>query len=414
MEKDYYSILGISSNASEDEIKQAYRTLAKQFHPDVNKSPEAHEKFIEISEAYEFLIARISSGSNADDPTRDDLYSWEFIESIKKEARERAKEHARMKFEKLQHEHEAFRESGLYDLGLLLQYTMRIGIVLVCLFFLIYPIVISFKGPYLPIPLKVILIGLSGLVLYNIFTARKTYFRAGRFYYTFRKIKLLFTQTIENPTEECFYCMGTRANAKPYNISMLKVKNIILHNYGPAQHSVGFNQKTKIFQIPRSLRALRIHYLSVILKLASLIASFSFLNIHSNIWKLIIGFGIGFIASTLIHAFFRVKSCVSYLFTSGMLIRFIVWIGLICATTSFYFQPFDLRTNEYIHMTVGLIIFFDSFFDQFLLLVSRNKSRMPLTKQPQVIIDHLNNNYQFGYDMPVWSIIYPLFKWYFN
>ena len=55
MGKDYYSILGISKNASDDEIKKAYRKLALKFHPDKNKSPEAEEKFKLIAEAYEVL-----------------------------------------------------------------------------------------------------------------------------------------------------------------------------------------------------------------------------------------------------------------------------------------------------------------------------------------------------------------------
>ena len=52
-EKDYYSILGVNKDASADDIKSAYRRLAKKYHPDLNKTPEAAEKFKEINEAYE-------------------------------------------------------------------------------------------------------------------------------------------------------------------------------------------------------------------------------------------------------------------------------------------------------------------------------------------------------------------------
>ncbi|GAH27734.1 unnamed protein product [marine sediment metagenome] len=55
--KDYYKILEIEKDASEEEIKLAYRRLAKKFHPDLNKvDPEAKEKFIELHEAYDTLI----------------------------------------------------------------------------------------------------------------------------------------------------------------------------------------------------------------------------------------------------------------------------------------------------------------------------------------------------------------------
>ena len=54
--KDYYSILGINRNASEREIKQAYRKLARKHHPDVNPgNKEAEAKFKEVNEAHEVL-----------------------------------------------------------------------------------------------------------------------------------------------------------------------------------------------------------------------------------------------------------------------------------------------------------------------------------------------------------------------
>ncbi|RDU66354.1 J domain-containing protein [Helicobacter didelphidarum] len=55
MAKSLYKILNVNENASADEIKKAYRKLARQYHPDVNKSPEAEEKFKEINGAYEIL-----------------------------------------------------------------------------------------------------------------------------------------------------------------------------------------------------------------------------------------------------------------------------------------------------------------------------------------------------------------------
>jgi molecular chaperone DnaJ len=53
--RDYYEVLGVQKNASKDEIKDAYRKLAMQYHPDRNKAPGAEEKFKEISEAYAVL-----------------------------------------------------------------------------------------------------------------------------------------------------------------------------------------------------------------------------------------------------------------------------------------------------------------------------------------------------------------------
>ena len=53
--RDYYEVLGLSKGASEDDIKKAYRKLAKKYHPDINKEADAEAKFKEINEAYEVL-----------------------------------------------------------------------------------------------------------------------------------------------------------------------------------------------------------------------------------------------------------------------------------------------------------------------------------------------------------------------
>ncbi|MGH3239058.1 MAG: DnaJ domain-containing protein, partial [Spirillospora sp.] len=55
MANDYYATLGVRRDASADEVKKAYRRLARELHPDVNPDPETQDRFKEITQAYEVL-----------------------------------------------------------------------------------------------------------------------------------------------------------------------------------------------------------------------------------------------------------------------------------------------------------------------------------------------------------------------
>lgn len=103
MKKDYYEILNISRNATDTEIKKAYRNLALQYHPDKNKSKDAHEIFIGINIAYETLK----------DFERRKEYDKKFSFNQKKEtynyrhkanqkAEEKAEEYANMSYEQFE------------------------------------------------------------------------------------------------------------------------------------------------------------------------------------------------------------------------------------------------------------------------------------------------------------------------
>ena len=75
MATDYYAVLGVRRDASQEEIKKAFRRLARELHPDVNRhDPEAEEKFKEAAEAYEIL-------SDADRRATYDRYGFEGLDS---------------------------------------------------------------------------------------------------------------------------------------------------------------------------------------------------------------------------------------------------------------------------------------------------------------------------------------------
>ena len=74
--KDYYNVLGLTSDSSIEEIKKAYRRKARLYHPDINPAPDAKEMFISITEAYEFLIAYQGKLASDEDAYKRAMDDW--------------------------------------------------------------------------------------------------------------------------------------------------------------------------------------------------------------------------------------------------------------------------------------------------------------------------------------------------
>ena len=121
---NHYEILGVSQEATEKEIRKAYKRKAMELHPDVNPSPDANEEFVQLGESYEYLLNRKtnrvfgSKGKFAEQQTDYRSYrEWQFNE--RKKARERARAHAQMKFE-------AFQKTEYYRLAEALDYLLDV------------------------------------------------------------------------------------------------------------------------------------------------------------------------------------------------------------------------------------------------------------------------------------------------
>lgn len=152
---DYYQLLGINSNASEYEIRAAYRKMAKLYHPDVNKAPDAHSKFVMLTMAYETLI----------DTHKRSLYNLRkksseletYNEWLKKQ-KARAEYEARLRYEEFLRNRQKFRESKYYPLAILVTHVARIismafgaAIIVVCLFLIynIHLVLLFFLLPFI-------------------------------------------------------------------------------------------------------------------------------------------------------------------------------------------------------------------------------------------------------------------------
>ena len=105
--RHHFDILGLPENSSKEEIKKKYRLLALKYHPDKNNSSEAAERFIEITQAYEQLMAwkdgKKKSFTNT--PTTDDIL------------KERARKYARMRYEEFKKQSDAFESIDVHEVG---------------------------------------------------------------------------------------------------------------------------------------------------------------------------------------------------------------------------------------------------------------------------------------------------------
>ncbi|MCB9027741.1 MAG: DnaJ domain-containing protein [Bacteroidales bacterium] len=102
---DYYRVLGIKQGVSDEEIRKAYRKKAMEYHPDRNPSPEAHNMFIRITEAYEYLTSHPHGRNITEEEARKNYQAW--VDYRQAEARKRAEAYARASYAE-------FRKSPIY------------------------------------------------------------------------------------------------------------------------------------------------------------------------------------------------------------------------------------------------------------------------------------------------------------
>ena len=398
MIKDYYKILGLEKDASPESIKSAYRQLAKKYHPDINRSPGADEKFIEITEAYEFLtnknLQKHYVSFEAD--TIDDLIRAEY-ERARRAAQENARRYARMKYEKFKKEQEAFKRSGWYDVGLLLHYIFRILVFPIITFFIAIPVISEEVSEHWSG--YVIFWMLAAILVFYVINNRKNYFKLGGFYYGLEDLKKAFQVSREQTNEECYYCKGHKANSIPYKITLFKVIDIQLRSYGAVYgREAGVKRKTTTVQIPRSKKAFIVHLSTSIIKTASILFTFLIINKEPfKDWNLIIGIFLGGAVSSLLLMITGTRSKVSYLLSYGLMIKIIIWL-----ISFFFFKGYAL-----------LLLFFDPMIEALLRYISDDDLFKPILPQDPELIKLFNDKYQLYLELPVWSVLFPFFKWLF-
>jgi len=402
----FYRILELSEPSSVEEIKHAYRRLVKVYHPDVNKSPYAHEKFIEISEAYEILMHEATFAKNQPEENQNFNYD-EFL----REVREAANRQARMRYEKFQREHEAFRESGLYDLTLLFKYMGRVLVPFIAFGLISIPVFEAIHTKTYSLLLNLCFFWIIGLILlFDTFQRRKNYFRLGKFYYSFDRIMQIYAGT-KNSSGKCFYCDGIKADSKSYKLRLLRVKGVQLVNRGPLQHNAHFDRKEYIIDLPRSQKAFIVHSLVSIIKIVTILISLLFFPVCSLLWRFIFGTILCWLFSSLLLWFTHTRSKTGYFLSYGMLIKVFFWLFAITLASTFDVVNFNIITSKYIVPVVIFMFLLDSIVEQLLNISKKTVLFKPLSSHYQLLSIYFEKDCRLYLEIPVWTAVYPFIKW---
>jgi hypothetical protein len=140
---DYYRVLGLQKGCTIDDIKKAYRKKAREYHPDINHAPEAKDKFILVTEAYEFLISNFSKVKTDAEAYERAMNDWRKYRQTK--ARFRARAYSRTTFVK-------FSNTNFYKSTRIFDGTAIIFSLLVALMVLIIAVTGYFYRLHHPIP----------------------------------------------------------------------------------------------------------------------------------------------------------------------------------------------------------------------------------------------------------------------
>jgi hypothetical protein len=139
---EYYRVLGLPLNSSVNDIKKAYRKKARLYHPDVNPSSDARDKFILATEAYDFLIANHDKMIKDEESYRQAMENWRKYRQDRSRQRARAYSHASyVRFKKT----EFYKTTRIFDgttiiFSLILSVTMVIYTIAGYIYRLIHPL----------------------------------------------------------------------------------------------------------------------------------------------------------------------------------------------------------------------------------------------------------------------------------
>lgn len=408
--EESYRILDLKPGATDRQIKSAYRKLALRYHPDRNPSREAKRKFEEATEAYHLLMD-LKERPPGEAHSKDE---WMASEVMRRE-RARMMRQAQARREKKKEQDDYFNKPEWHDFLLLLKYTTRILAIPLAVAAVVLPLLYAIFAEPSSLAGTFFFMVIGIVLLVYIYQHRKQWLHQGRFHTT-RDDLLRFVRP--GPTgktaEQCCYTKNKQADGKPYRIELVKTIDIKIRSFGALNHDAKYKNKIRKVVVPRSFKAQRVHRLSTMVKIFSLLISVIFVPLDSILWRFISGLFIGALLSFLLLVISGVRPRVTYLFTPGLVIKVVIWIGALLLVSEAG-PGFNIQTTGLVYIVVtGLLFFLDMLFDLVMgFFPFYRRLFRPLFKQGPVLESLYGDGYQNYLELPVYSIIYPLFRWLF-
>ena len=408
--EESYRILGVAPGATEKQIKSAYRKLALRYHPDRNHSQDAKQKFEVITEAYHQLM------DLKEQPSSEATLHEEWVASeVMRRERERMRRQARARQEKKKEEEDYFKKREWHDSLLFLRYALHLlaiplaaAAVLLPILYAIFVEPASLAGTFFFV--------VAGIVVtVYMYQQRKKWLHLGKFMTTREDLlRFIRPKPAGKTTENCCYSKNSKADGKPYRIELVKTIDIKIRSFGALNHDARYQNKVRKIVVPRSFRAQRIHRLSSLIKILSILFSLLLLPVDSLIWRFIGGVLAGTLLSLLLLQATRVRSRISYLFTPGLLIKTVIWIGALLMISEIG-PGFNIQVTGMVYIVVaGLLFLLDMLFDLVMgVFPFYRRLFRPVVKQGPVLDSLYREGYQNYMELPVYSMIYPFIKWIF-
>jgi len=401
-----HKILGVKPGAGKPEIRKAYRSLAKKYHPDVNSTPGAAAKFLEITHAYELLTESRPEPYKRD---RDYERAGEILRKEREKAR--AREQARIRKEK--EAWEQYRKSGWYDLLLFFRYLLHGILPLASAAAVVLPVILGIVVDPVAFPATSFLMIIGSYGIWHIYRHRKGWFALGSFNTNGKTIlDYLRKPPVHQSTDDCCYARKRKADGKAHRIRLIRVEDIRTISYGAMNHGATFTNQAADLVIPRSAKAEFIHRICSMARIAIILFFLLLFPVSGIMWRLVFGITAAAIASFIILKISGVHSKTSYLLTPALLIKLTVWIGALLSISQFG-PGFEIFLGELKYIVIaGLFFLLDMLFDLiFGIFPFYRKLFIPLAPQGSIMKKLYREGYQNYMEYPFYSVLYPLYTW---